>query len=70
MNGQMKKYKESLKTTQYKVPDPALSKVKIDYTGLFAYAKFKGVQPGYLSDEEKNRFILNSDMASIKSYWN
>lgn len=34
MNGQMKRYKESLKTIQYKVPDPALSKVSKIKKGL------------------------------------
>ena len=65
MNGQMKKYKESMLTTPHVALSPELHKVKIDYHGLIAYAKKKGVSVPELSDEEKNDFILNSSMDEI-----
>lgn len=34
-----------------------LPKVRINYKGLIAYAKEKGVQVIDLSDSEKNRFV-------------
>lgn len=60
MYGQMKKYKESLKST----PGPImLSQIpmKIDLRGIIAYAKEKGVQPAMLSEEEKQRFVIKSE---------
>jgi hypothetical protein len=57
----MQKYKESLKNT----PGPGrlqdLPPMAIDYRGLLAYAKKKGVQPGMLSDEEKKSFVLKEN---------
>ena len=65
MNGQMKKYKESLKKTPLVVLPAELRQVQIDYHGLIMYAKTKGVSVPELTDEEKNRFILNSNMERI-----
>ncbi|MGN1405532.1 MAG: hypothetical protein ACI4WM_04635 [Erysipelotrichaceae bacterium] len=56
MNGQMKKYKESLAKT----PDPILlSQInrKMDLRGLMKYAKEKGVRVEQLSEKEKMVFI-------------
>lgn len=58
MNGLMQKYKESLKNTPGPIRLQDLPPMVIDYRGLLAYAKEKGVQPGMLSDEEKNSFVL------------
>ena len=57
--GLMQKYKESLKNTPGPVRLQDLPPMVIDYRGLLAYAKKKGVQPGMLSEEEKKTFILN-----------
>lgn len=65
MNGQMKRYKESLMNTPHVVLPAELQQVRIDYHGLILYAKTKGVSVPDLSDEEKNRFILNSNMDRI-----
>ena len=64
MNGQMKNYKSSLASTQYKDYSQLLG-INIDYKGLIKYAGKKGVAPVDLSDEEKNMFIKNSDMKTI-----
>ena len=54
MNGQMmnySKYAESVKNTPYYTGN--IPSVKIDYRGLIAYARKKGVSVHDLSDEEK-----------------
>lgn len=56
MNGQMKKYKESLADT----PSPILlSQIsqKMDLRGLMKYAKDKGVKVSQLSEDEKMAFL-------------
>ena len=57
MNGQMRKYKESLAKT----PEPILlsqcPKIKLDLRGLMQYAKEKGVQVIELTEKEKSAFI-------------
>lgn len=56
MNGQMKRYRESLNNT----PDPILlSQIdkKMDLRGLMEYAKKKGVKVADLSPEEKAVFV-------------
>ena len=66
MNGQMmnyKRYYESLKNTPE--PDEVLNPVVIDYKGLIAYAKTRGVEPCDLSDEEKSRFIVSKEAAVV-----
>ena len=62
MNGLMQKYKESLEKTPGPIRLQDLPPMVIDYRGLLAYAKKKGVQPGMLSDEEKNSFILKESV--------
>ena len=57
MNGQMRRYKESLAKT----PDPILlsqcKKIKLDLRGLMQYAKEKGVKVIELTEKEKAAFI-------------
>nr|WP_304578896.1 hypothetical protein [uncultured Acetatifactor sp.] len=57
MNGQMKRYKESLAN----MPEPALlsqcPKIKLDLRGLMEYAKEKGVRVIELAEKEKAAFI-------------
>ena len=56
MNGQMKKYKESLAKT----PDPILLSqitTRMDLRGLMNYAKEKGLKVEQLSNEEKMAFV-------------
>ena len=56
MNGQMKKYKESLAST----PEPILLsqlKQKVDIKALIAYSKEKGVPVSSLTQAEKMRFV-------------
>lgn len=57
MNGQMKKYKESLGKTPGPIMPSQLPKVKLDMRGLVRYAREKGVEPICLTEEEKNRFM-------------
>ena len=53
MNGQMKKYKDSLSTMQ----GPILLRQCPDIRGLMKYAKKKGVKVIDLSEDEKASFI-------------
>ena len=57
MNGQMRRYKESLA----KVPEPILlsqsPKIKLDLRGLMQYAKKKGVKVIELTGREKVLFV-------------
>lgn len=58
MSGQMKKYKESLKT----MPEPiCLSEIqkKLDLRGLMDYARLKGKKVVELSESEKAMFLQN-----------
>ena len=58
MNGQMMnydRYLESLKNTPIYTGN--IPSVKIDYRGLIAYAREKGVSVHELSDEEKQPFV-------------
>lgn len=41
--------------------------VNIDYRGLVAFAKDKGVPVCNLSDEEKNLFISGSDIDKVRA---
>ena len=58
MNGQMKRYKQSLRNTPKPVMPSQLSKTHIDLKGLMAYAKAKKKSPVDLTDQEKKMFIL------------
>ncbi|MBR1693396.1 MAG: hypothetical protein IJ711_11580 [Lachnospiraceae bacterium] len=56
MNGQMKKYKESLVNT----PEPILlSQItqKMDMRGLIHYAREKGVKVAQLTERERMSFL-------------
>ncbi len=57
MNGQMKRYKESLAN----MPEPILlsqcPKIKLDLRGLMKYAREKGVKVIELTEKEKEAFI-------------
>lgn len=68
MNGQMKNYKnyiESLKST----PGPWLYEdrphIKMDLRGLVAYAHTKCVSVSELSDDEKQKFVMNASMDEV-----
>lgn len=56
MNGQMKKYKESLSDTPNPILLSQISK-KIDLRGIMNYAKEKGIKVSQLSESEKLKFI-------------
>lgn len=57
MNGQMRRYKESLA----KMSEPILlsqsPKIKLDLRGLMQYAKKKGVKVIELTEKEKAMFV-------------
>lgn len=57
MNGQMRRYKESLA----KMPEPILlsqsPKIRLDLRGLMQYAKKKGVKVIELTEKEKAMFV-------------
>ena len=65
MNIQMKKYEKYL-TSLKNTPEPVATTnlVPIDYKGLIAYAKQKGVRPCDLSDEEKQSFFIKTQAIS------
>lgn len=76
MTGQtidINKYKHILKNMQGPISADRIPNARIDFRALIKYAASKGVQPGELSDEEKNRFFIDGhDMAWIKAnadYW-
>lgn len=45
MNGQMKKYKESLSRTPGPIMPSQIPKVKLDMRGMVKYAKERGIAP-------------------------
>ncbi|MBO5516483.1 MAG: hypothetical protein J6A42_00140 [Firmicutes bacterium] len=57
MNGQMKRYKESLAKTPGPIGQDQFPKIKLDLRGLMKYAKDKGLKVVDLSEEEKKMFI-------------
>lgn len=57
MNGQMSRYKESLKNTPKPVMPSQFAGTRIDLKGLLAYAKSKSISPADLSEQEKERFV-------------
>jgi hypothetical protein len=65
MSGLMQKYRESLKNTPGPVRLQDLPPMVIDYRGLLAYAKEKGVQPGMLSEKEKMSFVIKEEHSQI-----
>lgn len=42
--------------------------IKIDYRGLTTFARNKGCRVCDLSDEEKNRFITDADMNTVRKH--
>ena len=63
-----KKYRALLKSMPAPImPDQIPSGVKMNLSGLLAYAKEKGVQPGDLSDAEKNRFISGGQVETLQA---
>ena len=65
MIGQMKHYRNVRLSGPYFKKD--IPNVNIDYRGLVAFAKKKGVLVCNLSDEEKNLFIKGSDMNKVRA---
>lgn len=57
MNGQMKKYKESLSRTPGPIMPSQIPKVKLDMRGMVKYAKERGFAPIDLTQTEKGRFM-------------
>lgn len=57
MNGQMKKYKDSLNTMQGPILLSQCPNIKLDLHGLMKYAKEKGVKVIDLSEDEKALFV-------------
>ncbi len=57
MNGQMNRYKKSLKNTPKPVLPSELDQKKIDLKGLLSYAKSKNTSPAKLTEAEKGKFI-------------
>lgn len=56
MNGQMERYRASLRETPGPISLGDCPKVKMDLRGLMSYAREKGVHTAELSDAEKLRF--------------
>lgn len=54
MNGQMKKYKESLGRTPEPIMQSQIPKIKLDIRGLVSYAKERDVVSIDLTQEEKS----------------
>lgn len=57
MNGQMRRYKESLTKMSEPILISQCPKVKLDLRGLMQYAKEKGVKVIELTEKEKEAFI-------------
>lgn len=57
MNGQMKRYKNSLSNMQAPILLSQYPNIKLDLRGLMHYAKEKGVKVVDLSEKEKAPFI-------------
>ena len=57
MSGLMQRYNESLAQTPGPVLPKDLPRITVDYRGLLAYAKQKGIDPSTLSDDEKQQFV-------------
>lgn len=57
MNGQMKRYKESLTNTPEPITLDQCPQIKLDLRGLMKYAKSIGKKVVELTEDEKKRFI-------------
>ena len=64
MNGQMKSFIPTTLAGPYFKAD--IPNISIDYKGLTAFARNKGCNVCDLTDEEKKRFISNTDMNIIR----
>ena len=70
INGQTinyKRYSSLLKEMPAPIlPEQIPEGVKLDLTGLLAYAREKGIQPGELSNAEKNQFVTGGNVETIQ----
>ncbi len=66
MNGQMKKYKDSLSTMQGPILLSQCPDIKLDLRGLMKYAKKKGVKVIDLSEDEKASFVKRQKIKLLK----
>ncbi|MBO5347067.1 MAG: hypothetical protein J6A45_02915 [Lachnospiraceae bacterium] len=57
MNGQMKRYKNSLLTMPEPIPLSKCPQIKLDLSGLMKYAKSKGMKVIDLTEAERAMFI-------------
>lgn len=57
MNGQMKRYRDSLAMMPELILLSQCSQIKLDLRGLMAYAKRNGKKVVDLTDDEKKSFI-------------
>lgn len=57
MNGQMKRYRDSLATMSEPILLSQCPKISLDLRGLMKYAKEKGKKVVELTEEEKKVFI-------------
>ena len=57
MNGQMKRYRESLAMMPEPIMPSQYPQIKLDLRGMMEYAKRNGKKVIELTDEERNSFI-------------
>ena len=58
------RYMASLEKTP--LPSDCSTPLQVDYRGLVQYSHQKGIQPCDLSEEEKNKFIINNEKTAIR----
>ena len=64
MTGQMKSFRVKSMAGPYLKAD--IPNIRIDYRGLTSYARKRGKRVFELSDAEKNLFIIDSDMETVR----
>ena len=64
LTGRMKSFRPTKLAGPYFKAD--IPNIRIDYKGLTAFARKKGKRVCDLSDEEKNRFIVDADMRAVR----
>ena len=64
MTGRMKSFRPTKLAGPYFKAD--IPNIRIDYKGLTAFARKEGKRVCDLSDEEKNRFIVDADMRVVR----
>ena len=64
LTGRMKSFRPTKLAEPYSKAD--IPNIRIDYKGLTAFARAKGKRVCDLSDEEKNRFIIDADMRVVR----